>query len=162
MLKSGDVVFQDNININNFKDNKVNRLSVVLFTIDIDNVSYACTCPITNSYRNAQKHPEKYYYSNFLLLGPTKLCCVKIDLAALYDIRTIHATGIRLDNNHIDGIFDKINDFKEEKELSQFYNFVRENLDRVKRDRIQEEKRIKKEAKLMRKMKKKGGMLKGL
>lgn len=149
MLKSGDIVLQEYTMINNknFKDNKEVRLSVVLFSVEIDDTSYVCTCPITNSYNNARKHPEKYYYSDFLVLNPKKLCCVKIDSANLYDVNTVHSVSIRLSDNHMEGIFNKINNFPEDNKEAQFFGFVRENIQIVQKNMISEKKRAKKHAK---------------
>lgn len=49
MLKSGDIVVQEftMVNNKNYKDNKKNRLSVVVFK-DITNGSVVYTSPITN------------------------------------------------------------------------------------------------------------------
>lgn len=133
MLKSGDIVVQDCTMISNRVDSYKSRLSVVLFEFEIDKEMYSCTAPLTNNPRSALKYNDSYYYFPYLIYEQRKYSCVKINAANLYPSKSIHSTGISLDNNHMDRIFDKIINYSEPKKYEELYKMIRDNISIVKR-----------------------------
>jgi hypothetical protein len=157
MLKTGDVVWQNRTMINNvnYSDNKDMRLSVELFTTEIEGREYACTVPITNSVNSYKKSPKYYYHMPFLLLDDSKLSCVKLSAINLYSTDIMHSTSLTIGNDHIDRIFNKVKDMPYDKKENRFYQFVYQNIDRVCLNKVREDKEKKQQAKLLRKQKRK-------
>lgn len=71
MIKPGDLVYQEKTIVNgkNYKDNKDNRLSVVLFTFFNDNIEYICSCPITNHIVTSKKTNSNFLYIPYEILN---------------------------------------------------------------------------------------------
>lgn len=107
MFRSGDIVVQDRTMINNvnYKDNKKDRLSVVLFGIDIEGDEYACTVPLTNNPRSALKSDDSYCYFPYLIYDQRKYSCVKLNSANIYPVDIIHPMGINLGEDRMNRIF---------------------------------------------------------
>ena len=130
MLKPGDVVTQKNTKFNkvNFKDNKSNRLSVVLFHyIDEEGKLYYCTAPITNATRGLHKKiiSKNHYYMIYPILSSTKLCCVKLDSTNLYDANNVYHTSLNVGESMLYGIYKKILLIEPNEDEIEFYNFVK-------------------------------------
>ena len=136
MLKSGDIVVQDRTMINNvnYKDNKKNRLSVVLFETTIDGESFICTVPLTNSPKAALKYKDSYYYFPYLIYDSKKYSCVKINSANIYPIDIVHSTGLSLDRNHMNRIFSKLMEYSEPKNREELYKMIRDNISTIKQN----------------------------
>ena len=83
MFKPGDVVMQEKTMVNkvNFKDNKQNRLSIVLFSYEENNKLYYATVPVTNATRGTYNKiiSKNHLYMPYSILNDTKFCCAKID-----------------------------------------------------------------------------------
>ncbi len=153
MLKPGDVVLQKKTMVNktNFKDNKPNRLSVVLFSYVNDNGKlYYCTAPITNATRGTfkKKMSNNFYYMPNSIYTYDKLCCVKLDSIFLYSEDIVRGTGLSIDLYHVMNIYKGVLNLDVEYYQEKFYNFVkiliRDNVEEYIKEAKKEEKNKKK------------------
>ena len=118
MIKPGSIVLQKNTLINkiNYKDNKTNRLSVVLFEFKKDNKDYICSCPITNRKQISKNVPKNLLFIPYEILNDNKLCCIKLDSVFFYPKNEISDTGLNLKEQTVLKIYNSlldldINDF---------------------------------------------------
>lgn len=160
MLRPGDIVTQKNTKINkiNFKDNKPNRLSVVLFHyIDEEGKLYYCTAPVTNATKGIYNkiNSSNHYYMNHPILSNTKFCCVKLDSAYLYNADSVHHTSLNVGETMLYGIYKKMLLIEPNEDEIEFYNFVKiminDTIDRNRKALKKEYKEKQKEKKLRRK-----------
>lgn len=138
MLKSGDIVVQDRTMINNknYKDNKISRLSVVLFETEIDGDVFVCTAPLTNNPTAALKYSDSYYSSPFLIYGEKKYSCVKINAIHMYKSENVHSTGITLSDYHMERIYEKVMNYTNADNQEELYKMVRNNLIKYQNDSV--------------------------
>ena len=155
MLKSGEIVVQEYTMVNNknYKDNKKNRLSVVVFEDVTENGSVVYTCPITNGVKTALYNKDKYCYFPFLVLDDVKYSCIKLDSLNRYSSDIVHPVGINLDDAHIELMFDKIlnSDFSTNRD--DVFKEVKEKILLIKDDIKRQKKEEKRARKLLVKMK---------
>lgn len=160
MLKPGEIVIQKKTMINkvNFKDNKENRLSIVLFSyIDKNNDLYYCTVPITNATSSIHSKiiSPNFVYMPCAILSATKLCCAKIDSIYLYKDEIINSTGIILEKNLLYRIYDKVLQLEVNEVRKELYDFIKimitDQIDKEKK----ELKKAYKEKQRLKKLKKK-------
>lgn len=155
MLKSGEIVVQEYTMINNknYKDNKKNRLSVVVFEDVTENGNVVYTCPITNGVKTALYNKDKYCYFPFLVLDEVKYSCIKLDSLNKYSSDIVHTVGINLDDAHIELMFDKIlnSDFSTNRD--DVFKEVKEKILLIKDDIKRQKKEEKRARKILVKMK---------
>lgn len=106
MLKPGTVVKQSQTFINNKieKDNP-NRLSVVLFSENIDGKDYVCSCPITST---LGKKKQDYCHIPYLLLGPQRLGVIRIADLSLWSEDSVRSVDICIDVNNLQKIYNRV------------------------------------------------------
>ncbi len=160
MLKPGEIVTQKKTMVNkvNFKDNKENRLSLVLFSyIDKYNDLYYCTVPITNATRGIfpKSVSPNYIYMPYVLLNTTKLCCAKINSIYLYKDEIVNSTGLSLEKDLLYRVYEGILRLKVDEIQQELYDFIKimisDQIDKEKK----ELKRAYKEKQKLKKLKRK-------
>ena len=155
MFNLGDIVLQEKtlVNKKNYKDNKKNRLSVVLFNFIYNNKSYICTCPITNHQLKINNFSNKFLYIPYQILNDRKYCSIKLDSVNYYLSEEIKPTGLKLDINIMLKLYNKmldlnINEFVFNLEECRILkeNIIKtiESIKKEENKRIKEEKRLKK------------------
>lgn len=155
MFNPGCIVFQKNtlVNKNNYKDNKMNRLSVVLFEFKYNNEEYVCSCPITNHKQTIKNISKNSLYIPFQILSDQKYCSVKLDSVYFYPKKDITKTGLNLEEKTVLKIYNALLDLEINKfALSLEQCFILKeniksiiiNLEKNEKNRIKEEKRLKK------------------
>lgn len=154
MFNAGDIVLQKETMVNgkNCKDNKKDRLSVILFNIEIDDKKYVCSCPITNRKIHLYSKPDKFLYIPYQILSDSKLCTVKLDSAFIYPEDEITFTGLKLNKETVLKLYNAILNL--EVDLNkEHYEIIKNNI-RVLANKISEEekRKIKEEKKLRKKL----------
>lgn len=156
MIKAGDLVYQEKTMINgiNCKDNKENRLSVVLFTFFNNDIEYVCSCPITNHVVSSKGIDANFLYIPYEILTDKKLCAIKLNSAFNYPINEITSTGLNINKQTMLKLYDSILKlnviFNKE-----HYEFIKENLKVLSSNIENEEKtRLKEEKKLRKQLRK--------
>lgn len=155
MFNPGDIVFQKNtlVNKKNFKDNKDNRLSVILFEIKINDKDYVCSCPITNHVQTIKNFKKNSIYIPFQILNDYKYCSIKIDSLYLYPVEEIKLSGLNLNEKTMLKIYDNILNLDNNEtvfnleELNIIKNnieIIKNNLDKTQKKKLKEEKRLRK------------------
>lgn len=155
MFKPGDVVMQEKTMVNklNFKDNKQNRLSIVLFSYEENNKLYYATVPVTNATRGTYNKiiSKNHLYMPYSILNDTKFCCAKIDSIYLYDENNLTKTDININERTLMLLFKKILTIEVEDYQKELYDFIKiminDHMDRYTSKEKQEKKRILKEKK---------------
>ena len=110
MIKNGSIVLQKNTLVNkvNYKDNKQNRVSVILFELEQNNEEYVCSCPITNHIQSIKNYKKNFLYLPYQILSDKKYCSIKLDSVYFYPKKDIIKTGLELNNNIILKIYNAI------------------------------------------------------
>jgi len=159
MIHPGSIVLQKNTLVNkiNFKDNKINRLSVVLFEFIYNNEEYICSCPITNHVQTINNFSKNYIYIPYQILDNKKYCSIKLDSVYFYPKKDITLTGLELNNNIVLKIYDKLMNIESDSIslTSEKLNILKENILNILKQKKKEEKRILKETKKLKKLKRK-------
>lgn len=159
MIQPGSIVLQKNTLVNkiNFKDNKKNRFSVVLFEFNYNNEEYICSCPITNHLQTIKNFSSNYLYIPFQILDDKKYCSIKLDSVYFYPKEDINLTGLELNNNVVLKIYDSLMNIQSDSIslTSEQLNILKENILKIITQKKKEEKRILKENKKLRKLKRK-------
>lgn len=155
MIKYGSIVLQKKTLVNkvNYKDNKENRFSVVLFEFILNNEEYVCSCPITNHIQTMKNFSKNSLYIPFQILDDKKYCSVKLDSVYFYPKGDITETGLDLNNDTILKIYNKIIDLDSNDLVlnSEQLNILKENIIKISKNIEKEQKRIKKENKKLKK-----------
>ena len=160
MFKPGDVVMQEKTMVNklNFKDNKKDRLSIVLFSFKENDKIYYATVPITNITKTNHYKilSNNYLYMPYSILNDTKLCCAKIDSIYLYGENSLTKTDININEHTLMILFKKILTIEVEDYQKELYDFIKiminDHLDRCVSKEKQEKKKRLKERKAKRKI----------
>ncbi len=128
-LKSGDIVWQERTMINgkNYKDNKNCRVSVVIFSTQIDDEEVVCTCPLTNSIGTAQRQSDCYYSQSYLVLDGRKFSCVKLDSVRLYPASIVHTLGISVNDIQYEQITEKLLEYLQNTNQDDLYSIIQKN-----------------------------------
>ncbi len=128
-LKSGDIVWQERTMINgkNYKDNKDCRVSVVIFSTQIDDEEVVCTCPLTNSIGTAQRQSDCYYSQSYLVLDGRKFSCVKLDSVRLYPASIVHTLGISVNDIQNEQITEKLLEYLQNTNQDDLYSIIQKN-----------------------------------
>lgn len=128
-LKSGDIVWQERTMINgkNYKDNKDCRVSVVIFSTQIDDEEVVCTCPLTNSIGTAQRQSDCYYSQSYLVLDGRKFSCVKLDSVRLYPASIVHTLGISVNDIQYEQITEKLLEYLQNTNQDDLYSIIQKN-----------------------------------
>lgn len=129
-IKSGDIVWQEKTMINdkNYNDNKDCRVSVVIFSTQIDDEEIVCTCPLTNSVGTAQRKPDCYYSQSYLVLDGKKFSCVKLDSVRLYPTSIVHTLGISVNDIQYDRITEKLLEYLQNTNQDDLYSIIQQNI----------------------------------
>lgn len=155
MIKYGSVVLQKSTLVNkvNYKDNKENRFSVVLFEFNLNNEKYVCSCPITNHKQTIKNFSRNFLYIPFQILTDTKYCSVKLDSVYFYPKKDIKPTGLDLNNDTVLKIYNSILNLEKDNLVltSEQLNILKENIIKISKNIEKEQKRIKKENKKLKK-----------
>lgn len=160
MFKPGDVVMQEKTMVNklNFKDNKQNRLSIVLFSYEENDKIYYATVPVTNASRGTYNKiiSKNHLYIPFSILSDTKFCCAKIDSIYLYDENNLKKADISINERTLMLLFKKILTIEVEDYQKELYDFIKiminDHMDRCASKEKQEKKKKLKERKAKRKV----------
>lgn len=160
MFKPGDVVMQEKTMVNklNFKDNKQNRLSIVLFSYEENDKIYYATVPVTNASRGTYNKiiSKNHLYMPYSILNDTKFCCAKIDSIYLYDENNLKKADISINERTLMLLFKKILTIEVEDYQKELYDFIKiminDHMDRCASKEKQEKKKILKERKAKRKI----------
>ena len=160
MFKPGDVVMQEKTMVNklNFKDNKQNRLSIVLFSYEENDKIYYATVPVTNASRGIYNKiiSKNHLYMPYSILNDTKFCCAKIDSIYLYDENNLKKADISINERTLMLLFKKILTIEVEDYQKELYDFIKiminDHMDRCASKEKQEKKKILKERKAKRKI----------
>ena len=98
MFNPGDIVLQKNTLVNgvNYKDNKENRLSIVLFQDKEDDKCFVYSCPITNRIQKINNFSKNHLYIPYAILNEKKLCSVKLNSIYSYPIEEVKSMGINI------------------------------------------------------------------
>lgn len=160
MFKPGDVVMQEKTMVNklNFKDNKQNRLSIVLFSYEENDKIYYATVPVTNASRGTYSKviSKNHLYMPFSILSDTKFCCAKIDSIYLYDENNLKKADISINEHALMLLFKKILTIEVEDYQKELYDFIKiminDHMDRCASKEKQEKKKRLKERKAKRKI----------
>lgn len=150
MINPGDIVLQKKTLVNgkDFRDNKINRLSIVLFTFDFDGKEYVCSCAITNHKPN--KHNKNFFYIPHILEKHFKLCSIKLNSSFVYPIEDITKTEVTLDETIMLRIYEKL--LVSDKLFDSYhYSILKENILNLKETIINNIKNEEKEEKMLRK-----------
>ena len=128
-IKSGDIVWQEKTMINdkNYNDNKDCRVSVVIFSTQIDDEEIVCTCPLTNSVGTAQRKPDCYYSQSYLVLDGRKFSCVKLDSVRLYPASIVHTLGISVNDIQYKQITEKLLEYLQNTNQDDLYSIIQKN-----------------------------------
>ncbi|MBQ3021378.1 MAG: hypothetical protein IJD92_04045 [Bacilli bacterium] len=156
MIKAGDLVYQEKTMVNgiNCKDNKNNRLSVVLFSFFNNDTEYICSCPITNHVINFRKVDPNFLYIPYQILSDKKLCAVKLDSAFIYPINEISETGLSLNNKVLLKLYDAILNLDNNYNIDH-YRFIKDNLRSLSNEiEFEEKAKLKEEIKLRKQLRK--------
>lgn len=157
MIKYGSIVLQKNTLVNkvNYKDNKENRFSVVLFEFNLNNEEYVCSCPITNHIQTIKNFSKNSLYIPFQILTDKKYCSVKLDSVYFYPKKDITPTGLDLNNDTILKIYNRILDLDNNDLVinSEQLTILKENIIKISKNIEKEQKRIKKENRKLKKQK---------
>lgn len=155
MIKYGSIVLQKKTLVNkvNYKDNKENRFSVVLFEFNLNNEEYVCSCPITNHIQTIKNFSKNSLYIPFQILTDKKYCSVKLDSVYFYPKSEITHTGLDLNNDTILKIYNRILDLDSNDLVlnSEQLNILKENIIKISKNIEKEQKRIKKENRKLKK-----------
>lgn len=155
MIKYGSIVLQKKTLVNkvNYKDNKENRFSVVLFEFNLNNEEYVCSCPITNHVQTINNFSKNSLYIPFQILTDKKYCSVKLDSVYFYPKSEIIHTGFDLNNDTILKIYNNILDLDNNDLVlnSEQLNILKENIIKISKNIEKEQKRIKKENRKLKK-----------
>lgn len=154
MLKTGDIVIQDCIMVNNILK-KERQLSVVLFERIKDGNDIIYTCPITNSEEVTFKNKNKYCYFPYLMLDENRDSCVEIDGLDSYDRKVAHPIGIQLDKDYLDMIYKKVIDYEVPEDKRKVYQEVKEAIDKSIKLEKEQKKQEKRSRKILKKLNKK-------
>lgn len=150
MFEVGDIIIKKETIVNGrVEKNNQRRLSVVLFSENIDGNEILCTCPIINNYKSAFKSPSNYCYIPYLIYDNKKLSTVKIDDISFCDTNGISATGLRLNADYMNKVYSKINDFESSESTRCLYDNIKEHISKINLSNIKRAK--KREAKIFRK-----------
>ena len=160
MFKPGDVVMQEKTMVNklNFKDNKQNRLSIVLFSYEENDKIYYATVPVTNASRGTYNKiiSKNHLYIPFSILSDTKFCCAKIDSIYLYDENNLKKADISINERTLMLLFKKVLTIEVEDYQKELYDFIKiminDHMDRCASKEKQEKKKRLKERKAKRKI----------
>lgn len=153
MFNIGDIVIKKQTVVNGrVEENNQRRLSVVLFTENLDGNEILCTCPITSTYKSAVKSPDNYCHIAYLIYDRKRLSMVKINDVSFCDVSGVTGTGLKVDNNQMTMIYNKINSFEPAEELKYVYENIKDHISEINFSNIEKSK--KKEAKMLRKEKK--------
>lgn len=150
MLKTGDIVLERNLNF------KKDKMFVVLFNFWYEESEYVCICPITNTKK--PKHNPKYFLKNYVyipyeILNDRRMCSVKINRTPIYEVNELTQTGLSLRPQVMLRIFNGIMDLNLERpSLSKEHyeyvknaiTFISEDIKNNEKNRIKEEKRLRK------------------
>jgi len=148
MIKEGSIVLQKNTLVNkvNFKDNKQNRFSVVLFEFTLNNEEFVCSCPITNHVQTMKNFNKYSLYIPFQILTDKKLCSIKIDSVYFYPKKEITQTGLELNNETILKIYDILINIENNKVVlnSNELKILKNNILKISKKIKTEQKKLKK------------------
>jgi len=157
MIKYGSIVLQKKTLVNkvNYKDNKENRFSVILFEFNMNNEEYVCSCPITNHIQTMKNFSKNSLYIPYQILTDTKYCSVKLDSVYFYPKKEITPTGLDLNNDTVLKIYNRIINLDSSDLVlnSEQLNILKENIIKISKNIEKEQKRIKKENKKLKKQK---------
>lgn len=126
MLKPGTIVRQDYTIIQDRLDfHSDTRLSIVLFSDMVNGEEVVATCLLTRTYSSVKKKPKNYCYVCYMIYSLDRLSIVKINDLAFYPKNKVHSTGIVVDQNAIQRIFDCIMNYEESDDKKEIYGMVR-------------------------------------
>ena len=135
MIKNGSIVLQKNTLVNkvNYKDNKQNRFSVILFELELNNEEYVCSCPITNHIQSIKNYKKNFLYLPYQILSDKKYCSIKLDSVYFYPKKDIIKTGLELNNNIILKIYNAILNLDNEEFVLNIeqLNILKKNINKI-------------------------------
>jgi hypothetical protein len=127
MLNSGEIVSSDKlILINNKIDNAQSRSYVVLFSLDFGKGNKVFACPLTKQTKTFNKHPENYFLIPNTLCDYFKLDFAKLDNIVIFNEEDLHNTGIKLDEEIVNRILNKINTYEPKETQKEQYEYIKE------------------------------------
>lgn len=153
MFNIGDIVCHDNIVFNNnMIDTKINRPCIFLFGIKLNDIGYACTCPIISGIESFNKHKgAKHYLISQPIIKYETLSFAKTDNLLIIPMEeTYRYDDITLNNHDLENIIDKICHYNYntniENYLKNYLNTLKiskkelERLEKQKRKQLRKEK----------------------
>lgn len=132
MFEAGDIIIKKETIINGrVEKNNTRRLSVVLFSENIDGNEILCTCPIISNYKSSFKHPGNYCYIPYLIYDDKKLSTVKITDISFCDTDGVISTGLKLAAEDMGKVYSKINDYEVSESDKYLYDNIKEHISKV-------------------------------
>lgn len=159
MFNPGDIVYQKYTSVNkiNNKDNKENRMSVILFEFLYNKEEYVCSCPITNHVQKINNFSNKFFYIPYQILNDKKYCSIKLDSINFYPKVDIKSIGLNLNYDTMLKVYNHLLDM----DINLFSldieqcKILKDNIIKITKNMEMEEKKNKKEEKRLRKLKRK-------
>lgn len=127
MLNSGEIVSSNKtILIDNKIDNAQSRSYVVLFSLDFGKGNKVFVCPLTKQTKTFNKHPENYFLIPSTIRDYFKLDFAKLDNIVIFNEEDLHNTGIKLDEEIVNRILNKINTYEPKETQKEQYEYIKE------------------------------------
>lgn len=132
MFEAGDIIIKKETIINGrIEKNNPRRLSVVLFSENIDGNEILCTCPIISNYKSSFKHPGNYCYVPYLIYDDKKLSTVKITDISFCDTDGVISAGLKLTAEDMSKVYNKIINFEATESTKYLYDNIKEHISKV-------------------------------
>ena len=128
-MERGDIVYHDElIFIDNTKDNKKKRPCVVLFSETKEDGEYICSIPLTSKVKTFNKHPNNYVFIPQTVYDYKTLSFARLDGAVFNKIDNVHDTGLKINQETIKCILEKIDKIKVESRKRKKYKHIKKVL----------------------------------
>lgn len=150
MFMPGNIVYHDKLIFNdNSIDRKKKRPCVVLYSININDIEFICTCPLTSQIRTFNKHPKNYTLIKEVVYNYKKLNFANISNIGLHSSKNTHYTNINVDDLTVSNIRKRLKQYDGDgiKSLEK----IKEYLEKVE---LEEETKDKEQKRLNKKLRK--------